>query len=135
MDQKKISRSKEDYLKAVYAAIKKYGVCRNMDVTKQLGVSKSSTCIALKKLEQEGFVSRDDWRILLTEYGSEVAGQLYEKDHFFAGWFREIGVSESTAIADACRIEHAISEETYRKIRGFLEKMGKLQMAGMQNNY
>lgn len=128
MDQKKISRSKEDYLKAVYASIKKHGACRNMDVSKQLGVSKSSTCIALKKLEQEGFVRRDDWRILLTEKGQEIGGKLYEKDNFFAGWFRRIGVSEGTALSDACRVEHAISEETYCKIRWYLEKIGKEQI-------
>ncbi len=125
MDQKKISRSKEDYLKAVYVAIEKHGSCRNLDVSKRLGVSKSSTCIAIKKLEEEGFVRKDDWRILLTEKGQEVAGRLYEKDNFFACWFRKIGVSEDTAISDACRIEHVISEETYWKIRGYLEKIGK----------
>lgn len=120
MDQKKISRSKEDYLKAVYVAIKKHGACRNMDVSKHLGVSKSSTCIALQKLEQEGFVVKDDWRILLTEKGQDVAGKLYEKDHFFVEWFKKIGVSEDTAISDACRVEHAISEETYCKIKKYI---------------
>lgn len=127
MNQKKISRSKEDYLKAVYVAIKRHGACRNMDVTKQLGVSKSSTCIALKKLEQDGFVIRDDWRILLTEKGQEIGCKLYEKDNFFADWFRKIGVSEDTALSDACRVEHAISEETYCKIKGYLDEIGKLE--------
>lgn len=121
MKQKKMSRSKEDYLKAVYVAIKKHGSCRNMDVSKQLGVSKSSTCIAIKKLEQEGFVEKDDWRILLTEKGHEIGRKLYEKDNFFADWFKEIGVSEEIAQKDACRIEHAISEETYNKIRKYLD--------------
>jgi len=117
--------TKEDYLKAVYSAIKKHGACRNMDVSKHLGVSKSSTCIALKKLEQEGFVRKDDWRILLTEKGNEVAGKLYEKEHFFSNWFVDIGVGEEVALSDACKIEHAISEETYSKIRGYLDKIGK----------
>jgi len=127
MDQKNISRSKEDYLKAVYAAIKKYGACRNMDVSKRLGVSKSSTCIAIKKLEQDGFVIKDDWRILLTEKGQELGGKLYEKDDFFACWFRQIGVSEDIAVSDACRVEHAISEETYGKIKTYLEGIGSLE--------
>lgn len=121
MEQQKISRSKEDYLKAVYVAIQKYGVCRNMDVTSRLGVSKSSTCIALKKLEQEGFVSRDDWRILLTQRGREVAEKLYEKDNFFVRWFKEIGVSEDVALTDACSVEHAISEETYCMIKQYVD--------------
>jgi len=128
MNQKKISRSKEDYLKAVYVAIKKHGSCRNMDVSKYLGVSKSSACIAIKKLEQGGFVAKDDWRILLTEKGQEIGRKLYEKDNFFADWFREIGVSEDIALKDACRIEHAISEETYNKIRKYLDNTEKTQI-------
>jgi len=121
----KIRRSKDDYLKAVYVSIKKYGACRNLDVSKYLGVSKSSTCIAIKKLEQEGFVIKDDWRILLTEKGRKIGCGLYEKDNFFASWFREIGVSEDVAVSDACRIEHAISEETYCKIKRYLNEIGK----------
>jgi len=127
MNQKSISKSKEDYLKAIYVAIKKHGSCRNMDVSKYLGVSKSSTCIAIKKLEQEGFVVKDDWRILLTDKGQQIGCTLYEKDNFFADWFREIGVSEDIALSDACRIEHAISEETYNKIRKYLDKAEKTQ--------
>lgn len=114
------NRSKEDYLKAVYIAIKNHGACRNMDVSKNLGVSKSSTCVALKKLEQEGYVVKDDWRILLTEIGQELADRLYERDIFFTEWFKEIGVSEDTALSDACRVEHAISEETYCKIKSYI---------------
>lgn len=124
MNEKKVSRSKEDYLKAVYIAIEKHGACRNMDVSKCLGVSKSSTCIAIKKLEQDGFIRKDDWRILLTQKGNEVAEKLYEKDLFFTEWFRKIGVSENTAMVDACKVEHAISEETYCKIKSFLNEMG-----------
>lgn len=127
MNPRKISRSKEDYLKAVYVAIKKHGSCRNMDVSKQLGVSKSSTCIAIKKLEQEGFVVKDDWRILLTDKGQEIGCKLYEKDNFFVDWFRKIGVSEEIALNDACRIEHAISEETYVKIKNYLNEIGRLK--------
>lgn len=125
MEQKTINRSKEDYLKAIYVAIKNHGACRNMDVAKGLGVAKSSTCIAIKKLEQEGFVVRDDWRILLTPKGQEIAGKLYEKALFFAGWFKEIGVSEDVALSEACRIEHVISEETYLKIKGYLDTIKK----------
>lgn len=120
MDYKTISRSREDYLKAVYITIKKYGACKNVDVSNQLGVSKSSACIAIKKLEQDGFIKKYDWRIQLTEQGFELAEKLHEKDMFFLKWFKEIGVSEKTAEIDAHMIEHAISEETYNKIKGYI---------------
>ncbi len=121
MDSRMISRSKEDYLKAVFIAIKAHGACRNIDISNHLGVSKASACIAVKKLEQDGLIKRDALRILLTEEGSELAEKLYEKDMFFMKWFRNIGVSEKTAREDACMIEHVISEETYSKLRAYLE--------------
>jgi len=120
MEQKTIGKSKEDYLKAILIVLKEHGACRNVDVSNRLGVSKSSTCIAIKKLEQDGFVKRGDWRILLTEKGRVLAEKLYEKDMFFSNWFKQIGVSEKIAEKDACMIEHVISEETYCKLKNYI---------------
>ena len=120
MEQKTIGKSKEDYLKTVLIVLKEHGACRNADVSSRLGVSKSSTCIAIKKLEQDGFVKRDDWRVLLTEKGRVLAEKLYEKDMFFSNWFKQIGVSEKIAEKDACMIEHVISEETYCKLKNYI---------------
>ena len=73
MGQKTIGKSKEDYLKAILIVLKEHGACRNVDVSVRLGVSKSSTCIAIKKLEQDGLVEKDEWRILLTKKGRILA--------------------------------------------------------------
>lgn len=124
MEANTIGRSKEEYLKAILIVKKKYGACRCVDVANHLGVTNPSTSAAVKKLEKEGFVERNDWRILLTPKGQELAESLYEKDMFFTNWFKAIGVSEETAEVDACLVEHAISDETYIKICDFLkEKM------------
>ena len=120
MERKTIGKSKEDYLKAILVVLKEHGACRNADVSGRLGVSKSSTCIAIKKLEQDGFVVRDEWRVLLTEKGKNLAEKLYEREMFFSSWFKQIGVSEKTAERDACMIEHAISEETYSKLKNYI---------------
>ena len=120
MEQNTIGKSKEDYLKTVLIVIKEHGACRNADVSSKLGVSKSSTCIAIKRLEQDGFVEKDEWRILLTEKGKILAENLYEKDLFFSSLFKQIGVSEKVAERDACMIEHAISEETYSKLKNYM---------------
>ena len=120
MEQNTIGKSKEDYLKTVLIVIKEHGACRNADVSSKLGVSKSSTCIAIKRLEQDGFVEKDEWRILLTEKGKILAENLYEKDLFFSSLFKQIGVSEKVAERDACMIEHAISEETYSKLKNYI---------------
>lgn len=115
-----IGESKGDYLKAIYILKKENGACRSVDVANYLGVSKSSTSIAIKKLEQELLVEKQGWRILLTDKGMSVAESLYEKECFFKNWFREIGVSDRSAEVDAGKIEHSISEETYFKIREFV---------------
>ncbi len=120
MEQKTIGKSKEDYLKTILIVLKEHGACRNADVSSRLGVSKSSTCIAIKKLEQDGLVEKDEWRILLTEKGKILAENLYEKDLFFSSLFKQIGVSEKVAERDACMIEHAISEETYSKLKNYI---------------
>lgn len=120
MEQKTIGKSKEDYLKAILIVLKEHGACRNADVSSRLGVSKSSTCIAIKKLEQDGLVEKDEWRILLTKKGRILAENLYEKDLFFSSLFKQIGVSEKVAERDACMIEHAISEETYSKLKNYI---------------
>jgi len=90
MEKKTIGKSKEEYLKAILIVVKRHGACRNVDVSNRLGVSKSSTCIAIKKLEQEGFVERDEWRVLLTSKGLAIAEKLHEKDVFFTNWFKNI---------------------------------------------
>ena len=120
MEQKTIGKSKEDYLKAILIVLKEHGACRNVDVSVRLGVSKSSTCIAIKKLEQDGLVEKDEWRILLTPKGRILAENLYEKDLFFSSLFKQIGVSEKVAERDACMIEHVISEETYCKLKNYI---------------
>ena len=120
MEQKTIGKSKEDYLKAILIVLKEHGACRNVDVSYRLGVSKSSTCIAIKKLEQDGLVEKDEWRILLTKKGRILAENLYEKDLFFSSLFKQIGVSEKVAERDACMIEHVISEETYSKLKNYI---------------
>ncbi|MDO4482448.1 MAG: metal-dependent transcriptional regulator [Bacillota bacterium] len=123
MKQSTMGKTREDYLKAVLITEKKYGACRCVDVARYMGVSKSSTSSALKKLEQEGFIIKDDWRILLTEIGWETAVNVYQKYMFFLNWLKEIGVDENTAEDDACKIEHVISEESFIRICEFKKRL------------
>ena len=115
-----LGKSKENYLKAILITNEQYGACRAVDISRQLSVSKASASIALKKLEEEGFISREDWRIKLTEKGSVIARDIYEKNLFFTKWFEKLGVNKGIAEADACRIEHIISDETYQKMKKFV---------------
>ena len=102
MEKESIGKSREDYLEAILILIRKKGACRSTDVASQLGFSKPSASIALKKLEEEGFIVRDDWRILLTEAGQKIAENMLDKHSFFTGWFEKIGIDAATAEEEAC---------------------------------
>ncbi|MCQ2598681.1 MAG: metal-dependent transcriptional regulator [Treponema sp.] len=121
-----VGKSKENYLKAILITNEKYGACRAVDISRQLSVSKASASIALKKLEEEGFISREEWRITLTEKGSVIARHIYEKNLFFTEWFENLGVSKENAKVDACKIEHIISDETYQKMKKFVTNQSEV---------
>ncbi|MBQ6261792.1 MAG: metal-dependent transcriptional regulator [Firmicutes bacterium] len=113
-------RSREDYLETILSLIKKNGACRATDIADSLGYSKASVSIALKKLEDSGLVIRDDWRILLTDKGREIASGTLEKHNFFKSLFISCGIDPDTAEKEACLVEHAVSESSFQALRARL---------------
>ena len=112
----KLHASGEDYLEAVLVLQKEKGMVRSVDVARHMGVSKPSVCHAVATLKAGGFLTMDgDFFLHLTDVGREVAEQTYEKHCFFTEMLIEAGVDQETAEADACRMEHAISEDTMDK--------------------
>ena len=97
----KILRAAEDYLEAMLMMKEKHGYIRSIDVAEQLGVTKPSVTYATKRLKQSGHITMDkDGFITLTESGMSIA----------------FGVDKETAQADACKIEHDVSQKTYEAI-------------------
>ena len=117
--------SKEDYLETILVCTKEYGACRVTDIAAHLGHSKASVSVALSKLESEGLIIKDDWRILLSDTGKTSAEKILERHMFFIKWFEHIGIDEETAKEDACLIEHAISDTTFEKIKSHLRMLDK----------
>ncbi|MDO4488067.1 MAG: metal-dependent transcriptional regulator [Eubacteriales bacterium] len=116
-------KSSEDYLEAVLMIEERQGSCRCVDIARQLGFSKPSVTNAIQKLEASGFVRRaEDGRILLTDTGMEIAGSTLSKHRFFSTLFTRLGVAPDIAEADACAIEHSISDVTYKAMREYFEK-------------
>ncbi len=109
-------QSKEDYLEAILLVIREKGACRPTDVSEQLHYSKPSVSLALRKLEDEHLIVRDDWRVLLTEAGQTLAEQTLEKHRFFKKLFESIGIDSETAAEEACQVEHVISEDSFQKM-------------------
>lgn len=119
---KRTTAAGEDYLEAVLVLQKKQGMVRSVDVAQHLGVSKPSVCHAVATLKDGGFLTMDeDFYLHLTDIGSEVAERTYEKHCFFTRLLVEAGVEPETAEQDACRMEHAISDDSFQKIKSGLQ--------------
>ena len=113
-----LTSSMEDYLETVHILQKKYGNVRNIDISLHLGVTKPSVSRAVKELSKMGYLIRQaDGTLSLTETGLTIASQVYEKHQFFTQQLLKVGVPEDIAARDACRLEHVISETSYRKLK------------------
>ena len=105
-------------MEAILVLQKQRGMVRSVDVARYLDVSKPSVCHAVATLKNGGFLTMDDGFFLhLTNIGREVAEQIYEKHRFFTERLIAAGVDPEIAEADACRIEHVISEESFRRLK------------------
>lgn len=114
----KLYASGEDYLEAILVLQKKLGMVRSVDVARHMEVSKPSVCHAVATLRGGGFLTMDEDHFLhLTDVGREVAERIYERHCFFTEQLIATGVDPKTAEADACRIEHIISQDSFEKIR------------------
>ena len=114
----KLYQSAEDYLEAILMLHQRIGLVRSIDVVNELGYSKPSISVAMKKLRESGYVEMDaEGYIHLTPAGEAVADRIYTRHRLLTEFFIRLGVSEETAAADACKIEHDLSDETFEKIK------------------
>ena len=114
----KLYASGEDYLETILILHREMGMVRSVDVARHMAVSKPSVCHAVAVLQEGGFLAMDgDHFLHLTERGRIIAEKIYERHRFFTDCLIEAGVDPETAEADACRIEHVISDETFRRLK------------------
>ena len=113
-----IHESAEDYLESILIIQEQTGQVRSIDVVNKLGFSKPSVSIAMKKLREGSCVEVDgDGYIRLLPAGAEIAERIYERHQTLADFFVYLGVSREVASADACKVEHDLSEETFSRIK------------------
>ena len=114
----KLYASGEDYLEAVLVLQRKQGMVRSVDLARHMGFSKPSISHAVSVLKNGGFLTVDDDGFLhLTAIGREIAEKIYERHLFFMEQLIAAGVDPKTAEADACRIEHIISDESFDRLK------------------
>ena len=113
-----LHESGEMYLEAILVLTRKSGFVRAIDISEYLGYSKPSVSRAMGLLRQgEYIVVESDGAITLTPKGQEIAEKIYERHTLLTDLLVRIGVSPETAAADACKLEHAISDESFEAIR------------------
>ena len=104
----------------------KLGRIRSADVVSKLGFSRASVSVAMKRLKNSGHVQMDaDGYIDFTESGQKIAENMCERHTVLSSFLISLGVDEDTALNDACRIEHVISQQTFEKIRDAFGERGR----------
>lgn len=120
-----IHESAEDYLESILIIQEQCGQVRSIDVVNKLGFSKPSVSIAMKKLRESGYINMaPDGSITLTDSGLEIASRIYGRHKTITRLFELMGVSPEQAAADACKVEHDLSEETFGKICDYVRDHG-----------
>jgi len=115
-----VHESGEMYLEAILVLSKKNGFVRSIDVSEYLGYSKPSVSRAMGILRTGEYITMDrDGAITLTDTGREIAEKIYERHTLLTKLLIHLGVTEETAAADACKLEHAISDESFQAIKRF----------------
>ncbi|MFI3170449.1 MAG: metal-dependent transcriptional regulator [Faecalibacterium sp.] len=112
-----IHESSEDYLEAILRLGERNGHVRSVDIANDLNYTKASVSRAMKLLRTDAYIEVDEGgNIILTEKGYAIASRIYARHKHLTDFFIQIGVSPETAAADACKIEHDLSDESYQKL-------------------
>ena len=118
----RLQESGEMYLEAIFVLSGKQSMVRSVDVSEYLGYSKPSVSRAVGLLKNGGYLTVDrDGGLNLTESGREIAQKIYERHTLLTKLLIHMGVSEETAAADACKLEHAISDESFQAIKDYTQ--------------
>ena len=115
-----IQESGEMYLETIYVLQRKSGHVRSVDISEHMGYSKPSVSRAVGILKNGNYITVDkDGSLALTETGKTIAEKIFERHTVLSRLLMKLGVSEETATADACKMEHAISDESFEAIKRY----------------
>jgi Mn-dependent DtxR family transcriptional regulator len=111
------------YLETIHVLGLKGNPVRSIDVVKELEYSKPSISVAMKNLKAEGYIEIDgDGYITLTAKGRKIAKTMYERHIVISDWLIYLGVYKKTAVHDACKMEHIMSEKSFLAMKNHIEK-------------
>lgn len=120
----KILESAENYLETILMLSKTKDIVRSIDIATELDFSKPSVSVAMKNLRTNGYIEMDhNGHITLLPKGLAIAEKMYERHTMITDWLIALGVSPETAVNDACRMEHILSEETFEAMKKHVLKL------------
>ncbi len=112
------NRSVEDYLETILVLSRRLPEVRSIDIAEEMNFTKASVSVSMKNLRTKGYIDMDKSKyITLTESGRRIAENILERHELISNWLVHLGVDKETALEDACRMEHTLSEETYEAIK------------------
>ncbi len=118
-----VRESGEMYLETIYVLTKERSDVRSIDVCEQMGYSKPSVSRAVNLLKSEGLILIDKGGfITLTDAGRAIAEKIFERHTLLSSLLVELGVSPEIAAEDACKLEHAISDESFEALKRYITK-------------
>ena len=115
--------SAENYLETILVLSLKDERVRSIDIVNELGYSKPSVSVAMKNLRGKGYIVMDGGYITLTAKGRKIADTMYERHVAISDWLIYLGVDRKTAVQDACKMEHAMSEKSFLAIKSHIENL------------
>lgn len=119
----RLQESGEMYLETIYVLSQQMDIVRSIDVVEQMGYSKPSVSRAVGLLKSGGYLTVEDGgALVLTPAGLEIGKKIYSRHTLLSAFLMRIGVDRETAMEDACRMEHAISDRTYDAIQAHMEQ-------------
>ena len=128
------NESSEDYLETILILGNKSSLVRAVDIASEMGFKKPSVSVAMKNLRQKNLITvADNGDIRLTEEGHKIADKVYERHQLISSWLMMLGVQEKTALHDACRIAHIISEESFQALKRAVHELREQQESAKED--
>ena len=113
-----VSEAIENYLETIYILSKQQSEVHAIDICSYLSYSRPTVSIVLRQMRENGLVTvNEENHIFLTEEGLAIASHMYERHEILTNMLMHLGVSRETALRDACKIEHDLSDETFEAIK------------------
>ena len=113
-----VSEAIENYLETIYILSKQQTEIHAIDICTYLSYSRPTVSVVLRQMRENGLVTvNEDNHIFLTNEGLRIASRVYERHELLTRFFTKLGVPQEIAAADACKVEHVLSQETFDRIK------------------